>query len=117
MATYTAVVQKKVTFRRPALNTSAKPVLVDPSGKELPKDDAGVYIGTGTQKIDVSTTDSTDDPLMDEAGNPIEAGTVEALLRKVKEHFEGEEDTQVLHVTVQETKTIAEVSGEELKKL
>lgn len=88
-------------------------------GKELLKDDEGRYIGTGTQRFETTTTDSTDDPLTDESGNQIEAGTVDALLRKVKEHFSKEEheNVEVLKVTVQEIKTLQEVTGEELKKL
>jgi hypothetical protein len=90
-------------------------------GKELPADPAspGKYLGTGVQKIETTTTDSTDDPLTDESGNPVEAGTVDALLRKVKEHFSREEheNVEVQRVTVQEIKTIQEVTGEELRKL
>ena len=90
-----------------------------PDGKELPKDDAGKYVGVGAQRYETTTTDSTDDPLTDEAGNPLEAGTVDAMLRKVKEHFSKEEheNVEVLKVTVQEIKTIQEVTGEELRKL
>lgn len=116
MAKFTAIVQKRVTFRRPALNTSAKPLLVDPKGVELPKDDNGAYVGTGEQKIDVTKTDTTDDPLCDEAGNPVEAGTVEAMLRRVKDHFADEAETEVLHVTVQETKSVGEYTGAEVMK-
>jgi hypothetical protein len=92
---------------------------VGPDGKELPKDDTGKYIGTGTQKIETSTTSSTDDPLTDEAGNVVEAGTVDSLLRKVKEHFgrEEHENVEIQKVIIQEIKTIQEVSGEELRKL
>jgi hypothetical protein len=114
MAKFTAIVQKRVTFRRPALNTSAKPLLVDTQGTELPKDETGAYVGAGIQKIDVTTTDTTDDPLCDEAGNPIEAGTVEAMLRRIKEHFADEGETEVLHVTVQETKSVGEYTGKEV---
>jgi hypothetical protein len=92
---------------------------VGPDGKELLKDDKGVYIGTGTQKFEVTTTDSTDDPLTDEAGNPVTAGSPEALLRKVKEHFAAEEfeNVEILEVSVQETLTMRKVTGEELAKL
>jgi hypothetical protein len=89
---------------------------VGPDGKELPKDDTGAYVGTGEQKFDEIQTDTTDDPLCDEAGNPVEAGTVEAILRKVKEHFVDEAETEILHVTVQETKSIGEYTGLEVMK-
>jgi hypothetical protein len=89
---------------------------VDPNGKELPKDDAGAYIGTGVQRLEAIQTNTIDDPLCDEAGNPVEAGTVEALLRKVKEHFAEEADTEILRVTVQETKPVGEYTGPEVMK-
>jgi hypothetical protein len=54
---------------------------------------------------------------MDEAGNPIEAGTPEAVLKKVKEHFAEEEDTEILSVIVLETKPVREVSAAEFAKL
>lgn len=87
---------------------------MDPSGKELPKDDEGAYIGSGVQKIETITTESVDDPLTDEAGGPIERGTVDALLGAIRDHFAEEEDTEILNVKVQETKTIMEVSGADL---
>jgi hypothetical protein len=91
---------------------------VGPDGKELPKDpDTGKYIGEGAQRFETTTTDSTDDPMTDEAGNPVEAGTIEALLRRVKEHFDGEDNVEVLRVTVQEIKTIKEISGAELAEV
>lgn len=114
---YTAIVRQKVTSRIPALNTSAKPLLVDPSGKELPKDDLGAYIGTGTQKVEEISTETTVDPVTDENGNPLEAGTPEALLRSVKAHFDEYENIEVLSVKVQETKTVREISGADLAKL
>jgi hypothetical protein len=120
VAKFTAVVRKKTTFRTPVLNSAAKPLLVGLDGKELLKDEkTGLYIGTGTQRFESTTTDSTDDPLTDEAGNPIEAGTVEALLRKIKEHFgkEENENVEILKVSVQEIKTIQEFSGAELTEV
>lgn len=119
MAKFIAVVHKKTTFRTPVLNSAARPLLVGPDGKELLKDDAGKYVGTGTQKIETTTTPSIDDPLTDESGNQIEAGTVDALLRKVKEHFgrEEHENVEVQKVVVQEIRTIQEFTGEELRKL
>ncbi len=90
-------------------------------GKELPSDPdkPGGYLGTGVQRFEATTTDSTDDPLTDEAGNQIEAGNVDALLRKVKEHFQKEEheNVEIQRVTVQEIKTVKELTGEELAKL
>ena len=92
-----------------------------PDGKELPADPdkPGHYVGTGTQKFEVTKTESTDDPLTDEAGNPVTAGSPEALLRKVKEHFAVEEfeNVEILEVSVQETLTMRKVTGEELAKL
>ena len=54
----------------------------------------------------------------DEQGNVVEAGTVDALLRRVKEHFQREEheNVEVQKVVVQEVKTIQELTGEELRK-
>jgi hypothetical protein len=119
MARFTAVVQKKTTFRTPVLNSAAKPLLVGLDGKELLKDDNGLYIGTGTQKFESTTTNSTDDPLTDENGNPVEAGTVESLLRKIKEYFgkEEHENVEIIKVSVQEIKTIAEYSGAALSEI
>lgn len=91
--------------------------MVGPDKKELPKDDQGRYIGTGTPKIDVTETESTENPVMDEAGNPVEAGAVDALLLKVKAHFAEEEDTEILSVTVLETKPVREVAAAEFAKL
>lgn len=90
-----------------------------PDGKELPKDDSGAYIGTGTQKFEKTETDSTHDPLTDEAGNIVTAGNPDALLRKVKEHFAADEfeNVKVLEVSIQETLTMKHVTGEELAKL
>lgn len=90
-----------------------------PDGKELPTGDDGKYVNpdAGTQKFDLTTTESTDDPLTDEAGNPVEAGTIEALLRRVKEHFDGEDNVEVLRVAVQEIKTVKDISGAELAEV
>ena len=94
---------------------------MDEQGKELPSDQdkPGYYIGTGKQKIESTTTNAVDDPLTDDQGNTIEAGTVDSLLRKVREHFgrEEHENVEVQKVVVQEIKTIQEVTGEELRKL
>ncbi len=88
---------------------------MDPSGKPLPvNEQTGDQIGTGSQKYETIETETTDAPLTDEAGNPVEAGTPEALLRKVKEHFAEAEDTTVLHVIVRKTETASEMSGEQL---
>lgn len=92
-----------------------------PDGKELPKDpnDPKIYLGTGTQKVEILPTESTDDPLTDDQGNVVTAGNVDALLRRVKEHFQAEEfeNVEILEVAVQETLTIKKVTGEELEKL
>jgi hypothetical protein len=119
MPRFSVIVKKKTTFRTPVLNTSGKPLLVGPDGKELPKDDKNAYIGSGTQKLESTTTNSTDDPLTDEAGNIVTAGTPEALLRRVKEYFAAEEfeNVEILEVSVQETLTVRKVTGEELSKL
>lgn len=92
---------------------------MDQSGKELPKGDDGKYLNpdAGKQRLESTTTESTVDPLTDEAGNPVEAGTIEALLRRVKEHFDGEDNVEVLRVTVQEIKTVKEISGAELAEV
>ncbi len=119
MQRYSAVVRKRTTFSTPVLQTNLKPVLVDPQGKELLKDESGAYIGTGVQKFEVTKTESTDDPLTDEAGNVVTAGNVEALLRKVKEHFgvDEAENVEILEVSVCETLVLKKVTGEELAKL
>ncbi len=106
-----------MTLRTPELNSRAKPLLVDADGKELPKDDAGEYVGIGNQKVSVQKTDVTADPLMDDAGNQIEGGTPEALLHAVLNHFKDEDDTELVSVTVLETRAVREVSGSELAKL
>jgi hypothetical protein len=121
MQRYSVVVKKRTTVAIPQLNTYGKPLLLGPDGKELPKhpDNPGTYIGTGTQKIERLTPESTDDPLTDDQGNVVTAGSVDALLRKVKEHFSAEEfeNVEILEVAVQETLTIKKVTGEELAKL
>jgi hypothetical protein len=94
---------------------------VDESGKELPSDPdkPGHYLGTGKQRVQPTVTNAVDDPLTDEQGNTVEAGTVEALLRRVKEHFgrEEHENVEVQKVLVQELKPVKEITGEELAKL
>lgn len=122
MPRFSAIVKKKTSSRTPVLNSAARPLLVGPDGKELLPDldkPPGHYIGTGTQKFETTTTESTDDPLTDEAGNVVTAGSPEALLRKVKEHFAAEEfeNVEILEVAVQETLTMRRVTGEELAKL
>jgi hypothetical protein len=89
-------------------------VLLDPAGKELPKDDKNNYIGEGTPKMKKDTTETTVDPLTDDSGNPVEAGTADALLRAVKAHFADDPETEVLRVWVQETKTVQDLSGAQL---
>ncbi len=121
MGRFQAVVHKKTTSHRGVLNSAAKPLLVDEQGKELPPDpnNRGCYIGTGKQRIEKIVTPSVDDPLTDEAGNVVEAGSVDALLRRVKEHFgrEEHEGVEIQKVVVQELQTVKVVSGEELAKL
>lgn len=115
---YTAIVQKKVKSAIPKLNGKGKPILQGPDGKPLPVNpDTGDQIGDGTPMLEVIVTETTDNPLTDEAGNVIEAGNPEALLRRVKEHFDDQEDTEVLKIVVREIKTVQEVSGEELAKV
>lgn len=121
MQRYSVVVKKRTNVAIPQMNTYGKPLLVGPDGKELLKDpnDPKLYVGTGTQKVEILPTDSTDDPLTDDQGNVVTAGNVDALLRRVKEHFQAEEfeNVEVLEVSVQETLTIKKVTGEELAKL
>lgn len=122
MARFQAVVHKKTTSYKGALNSAARPLLVDDQGKELlpdPDKPPGHYIGTGKQRIDNTTTPSIDDPLTDDQGNTVEAGTVDALLRRVKEIFSREEheNVEIQKVVIQEIKTIQEVTGEELRRL
>lgn len=112
---YTAIVMKKVKSSIPVLDGKGKPVFLDPQGKPIPRDgDGKLTIENGNQKFEVIESDTTDNPLTDEAGNVIEAGTEEALLRKVKEHFAEAEDTTVVHVVVRKTETATEMSGEQL---
>ena len=119
MQRYSAVVKKRSKHRTPVLNSKGKAFLIGTDGKELLKDDNGDYIGTGTQKFETMDTESTDDPLTDEAGNVVTAGSVEATLRKVKEHFGAEEfeNVEILEVQILETLLLKKVSGEELAKL
>lgn len=119
MPRYQAQVHKKTTHHKGALNSAARPLLVDDQNKELPKDDQGKYIGAGKQRIESTVTPSIDDPLTDGEGNPVEAGTVDALLRRVKEHFQKEEfeSVEIQKVVVQEILTVKTVTGEELAKL
>ena len=121
MPRFQAVVHKKTTSHKGELNSAARPLLVDESGKELPPDPdkPGHYIGTGKQRIEKIETSAVDDPLTDEAGNVVEAGSVDALLRRVKEHFgrEEHENVAVQKVMVQEIQTVKVVTGEELAKL
>lgn len=112
---YTAIVQKRVKSSIPVLDTKGKPVYLDPQGKPVERDAQGnLPPGDWTQKFEVIESDTTDNPLTDEAGNVVEAGTEEALLRKVKEHFSDAEDTTVVRVVVRKTETSAEMSGEQL---
>lgn len=112
---YTAIVQKRVKFRHPVLDGRGKLVFLDSQGKPIPRNEAGALTADGgTQKFEEIETDTTANLLTDDAGNVVEAGTSEALLRKVKEHFEEDLDTTVLHVTVRKTETVQEVSGEAL---
>jgi hypothetical protein len=90
---------------------------VDADGKELPKNDSGEYVGSGSQKVNVQKTDATADPLMDDAGNPVEGGTPEALLHAVLSHFKDEDDTEIVSVTILEIRPVREVSGLELARL
>lgn len=121
MPRFQAQVHKKTTFHKGALNSAARPLLVDESGKELPPDPdkPGHYIGTGKQRIESTITPSVDDPLTDEQGNPVEAGAIDALLRRVKDHFSGDgnENVEVQKVVVQEILVVKVVTGEELAKL
>ena len=87
-----------------------------PDGKELPQDDQGKYIGTGSQKVEEIKSESTEDPLTDEAGNPIEAGTPEAMIRAVRDHFKDEEDTEILSVAIHKTETVLNLSGEAFRR-
>ncbi|MGI0148683.1 MAG: hypothetical protein ACREDF_04025 [Thermoplasmata archaeon] len=91
-------------------------MFLDPSGKPIPRDKEGSLapVQGAVQKLEVIESDTTDSPLTDEAGNVIEAGTEEALLRKVKEHFAEAEDTTILHVVVRKTETSVEMTGEQL---
>lgn len=121
MARFLAVVHKKTTHHKGALNSAARPLLVDEQGKELQPDPdkPGHYLGTGKQKIETTVTPSVDDPLTDEQGNQVEAGSIDGLLRRVKEHFGREEfeNVEIQKVIVQELKPVKEVTGEELAKL
>ena len=112
--TYTAIVRKRTTFRRPVLNSAAKPRLVDALGREIPKDDKGEYIGPGIPMFETTKTEAVVDPLTDEAGNVVRRNSIVALLVAVREEFTGDEETEVLHVTVLETKPIRELTSEEL---
>lgn len=112
---YTAIVQKKTKSFLPALDSRGKQVFLDPQGKPIPRDEAGTLtISGGAQQFEEIVTQTTVNPLTDDAGNVVEAGTPEALLRKVKEHFEEDLDTTVLHVTIRKTETVQEISGEAL---
>ena len=122
MPRFQAQVHKKTTHHKGALNSAARPLLVDEQGKELPPDPdkpPGHYLGTGKQKIESTVTPSIDDPLTDDQGNTVEAGTVDALLRRVKEHFQKEEfeSVEIQKVVVQEIMNVKTVTGEELAKL
>jgi hypothetical protein len=81
--------------------------------KILPKlDTKGQRVGD-----EIIESEVTDSPLTDDVGNPIEAGTVEALLRKVREHFEGDTEigSEVLRVAVRKTETVQVLLGAEFK--
>jgi hypothetical protein len=90
--------------------------MLGPDGKELPKNEKREYVGQGTPKFEEISTESTANPLTDEMGTPVERPTVEAMVAAVKEHFADDDDTEVLHVTIQETKTVAEFPGSDFKK-
>ena len=92
-------------------------MFVDSKGKPIPRNAEGRLVSEGVQKFEVIESETTDSPLTDDAGNVIEAGTEEALIRKVKEHFEGKEDTTVVRVIVRRTETSAQISGEQLAAL
>lgn len=115
---FTAIVHKKVRYANPVLDGRGKEIFLDPSGKQLPRDEKGdLVVAPGvvaTRKLEVIESESTDNPLTDEAGNVVEAGTEEALLRKVQSQFDGEENVQVMRVLVRKTETVRELTGEEL---
>lgn len=113
---YTAVVQKKVTSRIPRLDTAARPIILDKEGKQVPRNEKGALLGEGTPAFETVTTDSVDNPLTDEAGNPVEAASADLLLGKVREHFREEPEVEVVRVVIRETRTVRSLSGEEFRK-
>lgn len=114
---YTAIVLKKVKHAIPVLNGKGQEIFLDAMGKEVPRDEHGAltpYAGPGTKKMELLESDSIDNPLTDDAGNVVQAGTEEALLRRVREHFEGQENVEILRVVIQKTEKVREVSAAEL---
>jgi hypothetical protein len=73
--------------------------------------------GKETGEVEIIDSYPVDNPLTDEAGNIVQAGTSDALLRKVREHFEAIDGVEIQKVIVLETRAVREISGEELGKL
>lgn len=114
--TYTAVVHKRVRVERPVLNSRGKQVLLGPNRKPLPIDEkTGEQVGSGTPQVEIIETPTIDNPLTDEAGNVVESGSAHGILRAVRSHFKDFQG-EIEKVIVRETRTVQEVSGEELQK-
>lgn len=112
---YTAIVHKRITSMLPVLDGLGRPVFLDAEKKPVQRDEQGnLPPGNWTQKLETIESVTIDDPVTDEAGNVIVAGTEEALLRKVMEHYSQYENVTILSVLVQRTETVREVSGKEL---
>lgn len=72
-------------------------------------------MGSGTPQVEIMETPTIDNPLTDEAGNVIESGSVNGIFRAVRSHFKDFQG-EIEKVIVRETRTVQEVSGEELQK-
>ena len=100
------------------MDSVGREIWLDAEGKQIPRDDKGNLVDAGMQrKGEIIETDTVDNPLTDDAGNVIEAGTIEALLRRVQEHFEEDKNVTILRILVRETRIVREVGQEELAEV
>lgn len=98
-AKFGAVVRRKTKIITPILDTQGKPV----------------FDGKGKAKQEEIDTEITDDPVMDDGGNPIEAGSAEGVLRAVFGRWKDDTNTEILQVWVRKTETVQTLTGDQLK--
>lgn len=92
-AKFGAVVRRRTKVISPILDTKGKP----------------------TGKQEEIETEATDDPVTDDAGNPIEGSSVDAVLRAVVGRYKNDTNTEILQVWIRKTETVQTLTGDQLK--